>query len=965
MTSLPLDDLEPAAGSVALLALEEPVDLTTCDREPIHLPGAIQPHGVLLALWEPGLVIAQVAANAADHLGVPARELVGRPLESAFGPDAVARLRAALGRPRASGSDPLVLRLRSGVAYEATWHRIDGLLVVELEPAEPGAMTTVSTLFEDVRHATDALQRSEDVQGLCDVAAAEVRHLTGYDRVMVYRFHADAHGEVVAEARDPELEPFLGLHYPASDIPVQARRLYLLNQLRVIADVDYEPVALLAGPGGGPERLDLSFSGLRSVSPFHLAYLRNMGVQATLTISLMRGTRLWGMLSCHHRTPKRVDAQTRAACRLLGQLFSLQAVAREDQECHRHRARLADVESHLVAQLSRAERLDEALSDAGTAALHLTAADGLVARIDGRTTTTGQVPSAEIVDALLGHLRADEHAARFVCDDLPRRLRGVSGAEVHAAGVLALPLSAGFGDFLLWFRGEYVHTVTWGGDPNKPVTGDPTATAGEPGSARLGPRESFDAWSEEVRGRSRPWEPAEVTAATGLAGAVPELLLARARDRLAHMALHDPLTGLPNRALLLDRVAQALPHARGRGRSVAVLFVDLDRFKLVNDGLGHAAGDEVLCQAAERLLQVTRDDDTVARLGGDEYVVLCDAVTAPQARRLADRLVNAFRPPFSADGREVVVTASVGMVLAGPDASPAELLRDADTAMYRAKHAGRNGAVPFTAQMGAVSMRRTDIETNLRPALEAGELRLHFQPIHRLDGGLAGFEALARWPLPGGGMVSPAEFIPVAEASGLIGPLTVWALETALADLARWRAQRPDLNLTVSVNVSAVQMTGDLLPAMVADALARHDLPSEALCLEITESALVADDALSVQFLSDLRAQGVLLSIDDFGTGFSSLAYLTKLPVHEVKIDSAFVAGLPAGQADATVVATVVGLAHQLGFRALAEGVETEQQLAAVRRLGCDLAQGYLLGRPMPSDLVDALVAATPTCPER
>jgi diguanylate cyclase (GGDEF)-like protein len=876
------------------------------------------------------------------------------------GDELVDRLRAALSNPRASGADPLALRLADGSAYEATWHRVDGHLVVELEPAAAPALVATSTLFEDVRHAMDALQAAEGVQGLCDAAATELKCLTGYDRVMVYRFDPDEHGEVVAEEREPELEPFLGLHYPASDIPRQARKLYLLNPLRVIVDVDYEPIVLLRGPeSAGRAPLNLGFAGLRSVSPFHLAYLRNMGVGATLTISLMRGPRLWGMLACHHRTPKRLGAQMRAACRLLAQVFSLQVAAWEARERHAYRTSLAEIEAQLVARMSGADDLADALASGSPAPIELTAADGMVARIDGRTVTAGAVPAAPAVEALLARLRARNDASVFVCDDLAHRFGELGPFLAVASGVLAVALSADLEDFILWFRRERIHTVTWGGNPHKPMTGDPLARPGEPGFAQLGPRTSFRAWAQEVRGQSHPWQEAEIDAARALAAAVPELLLARARDRLAHSALHDGLTGLPNRALLSDRIAQALSRPHRRGRRVALLFVDLDRFKVVNDSLGHAAGDVLLRQAADRLSAATRDADTVARLGGDEFVVLCEDIDPARAEQIAQRIVDAFRAPFVLDGHGTVVTASVGVAIADAHATAAQLLRDADTAMYRVKHGGRNAAAPFTRSLRAISLRRVEIETGLRPALENGDLRLHFQPIHTVQGALTGLEALVRWPLPGRGMVPPTEFVAVAEETGLIAPLTAWALDDGLAALARWRRRRPELDLTLSINISPTQMT-PALHGVVGDALARHALPPAALCLEITERALVADDDGSRRLLGDLRDQGVRLSIDDFGTGYSSLAYLSRLPVHEIKIDRAFIGGLGARPSDTTVVASIVALAHQLGLQALAEGVETPEQLATIRRLRCDLAQGFLLARPMPARRIDRFLTRAP-----
>jgi diguanylate cyclase (GGDEF)-like protein len=394
-----------------------------------------------------------------------------------------------------------------------------------------------------------------------------------------------------------------------------------------------------------------------------------------------------------------------------------------------------------------------------------------------------------------------------------------------------------------------------------------------------------------------------------------------------------------------------------------MLSIDLDRFKLVNEALGHAAGDRLLQQAAARLLAVTTETDTVARIGGDEFAILCGGRSLADAQQLCDHVVAAFQAPFEVDGEEAMVTASVGVAVADSAAGASDLLRDADMAMHQAKHSGRNATESFTHEMRDLTRRRVDVETHLRSALEHDDLRLHFQPILDTSGTLRGFEGLARWTLAGRGTVPPTEFIPVAESTGLIGSLTDWALDVGLQALARWRDARPNLNLTLAINIAASQMGDESLRRTIDVALKRNRLPAGCLCLEITESALVADGARSSTFLQGLRKQGVLLSIDDFGTGYSSLSYLTKLPVHELKVDRSLIAGLPSRARDMAVVASVVGLAHQLGLRALAEGVESEEQLAAVNRLGCDAIQGFLLARPMPADEVDLYLAALDSSP--
>ena len=953
MAELRPHELDPNYDVVDFLAPDALVDASSCDREPIHLSGAVQPHGLLLAVQEADLVVRQVSANAAAHLGTDPVALLGSSLTRALGVEPVERLLAALAAPRALNAEPISCHLPDGAPYELTWHRVDGLVIVELEPADITGAVPMPVLFADVNHAMRILQESDSVQALCDSAASEIKRMTGYDRVMVYRFHPDEHGEVVAEDREPGQEPFLGLHYPATDIPRQALKLYLLNHLRVIADVDYEPVALLGTPGDVHAPLNLSLAGLRSVSPFHLAYLHNMGVAATLTISLLHGTRLWGMLACHHGSPKRIDAQLRAACRMLGQVFSLQVVAQEAHERTDYRGRLAEVQAEVLLRMADADSLATALAQPDPSPLLLTGADGMVARIDGQIVTTGVVPPPPAVEALLTRLRAQEVPAALVSDDLPGHFAELAPFATQAAGVFALPLSAAYEDFVLWFRSELVHEVNWAGNPTKA----PTSAYGDL-PIELSPRESFASWVQEVRGRSRPWLAAEVDTGHALAAAIPELLLARTRDRFAQLAQQDPLTGLPNREVLLDRCGKALGRRRQRGGTVALLALDLDHFREVNENHGRAAGDSLLRAAGQRLVAACADTDTVVRLGGDQFGVLCEGIALAEAHHRADQIVQAFRAPFVVEGHQVFATTSIGVALAEDDATPVELLRDADTAMHRAKRTGRNSGALFTHEMRVVKVHRGDIELSLRETIELKRLELDFQPVHDLTGTLTGFEALVRWPLVGRGMVPPTDFIPVAEAAGLLGQVTDTVLDQGLAALARWRGRYPERGLTLAVNITAGQLADDSLEQSVASALQRHQLPAGALRLEIAETALVADDLPGLGSLHRLHEQGVRLSIDNFGTGFSSLAFLTKLPLHELKIDRSFIAGLPTRNGNVTVVASVVGLAHRLGLTAVAVGVETSEQLAAVRRLGCDRVQGYLLSRPMPAEDIDRLLAS-------
>ena len=442
----------------------------------------------------------------------------------------------------------------------------------------------------------------------------------------------------------------------------------------------------------------------------------------------------------------------------------------------------------------------------------------------------------------------------------------------------------------------------------------------------------------------------------------------RFEEELAHRALHDPLTGLPNRALFVDRLGHALVRLRRHAGEVAVLFVDLDRFKLVNDGMGHAVGDAVLLEAASRLSATARAEDTVARFGGDEFTILCESAGEEEARLVAQRILTAFAQPFVHDDREFHLSASVGIRVTGDvAATPDSLLRDADVALYAAKEHGRARAEVFDSQTRMHGIDPLATEQALRLAMRRGELCLHYQPeVDLTTSRIVAVEALVRWQHPERGLVPPGEFIPVAEQSGLIVPLGEWVLGEACRQLAAWRrAGAITDDVRVAVNVSARQLSDPQLPLTVAAALRSAGLEPAALCLEITESAVIQDAELALANMRAIKRQGVFVALDDFGVGFSSLSQIRELPpVDVIKVDRSFTAGLGRNDSDRAVVTAVLTLARSLGLTAVAEGVETVDQIGLLRGLGCEVGQGFHFSRPRaPDDIEDLLRAGAAPAP--
>jgi diguanylate cyclase (GGDEF)-like protein len=432
---------------------------------------------------------------------------------------------------------------------------------------------------------------------------------------------------------------------------------------------------------------------------------------------------------------------------------------------------------------------------------------------------------------------------------------------------------------------------------------------------------------------------------------------------LARRAMHDPLTGLANRALFLDRLIHAVSWSRRHRSTFSIMFIDIDRFKLINDSLGNETGDQVLVEVARRLGAALRGSDTAARFGGDEFIVLCEEISdEQQAVRVAERIMKGLEKPLELESDTMFVTASMGIVVAsGVDVEDAEaLIREADEAMFRAKKRGVRCEL-FDTELRTRVVERQEMERKLREAVEKQEFRVLYQPqIDLRTGEILGVEALVRWDHPERGLLAPADFIWLAEETGLIVPIGSWVLKEALGQAQKWRAARPDKPLRLCVNLSARQHSDPNLIDLVRESLEETGTDPSTLCLEITETVMMQDVETSFQTLRALRELGVGLSVDDFGTGYSSLGSLKRFPVDSLKVDRSFVAGLGNGRGseDAAIVTAVISLAHTLGLTAVAEGIESADQLEQLRALDCDIAQGFYFARPRPATVITELLGA-------
>ena len=913
--------------------------LGDCKTAELHLADRIQAGGVLVVADADSGLIRAVSGNSAELLDQPPEALLGtdwrrfqEPMPIRVNPQApVAGVR-------------LDLIDLGGRRLQVAHHRSGAHLIFELMPAPK--RDEALEREDEAAELSSSIAEFSGIDDEVETAAALMRavaRITGYDRVMVYRFLPDWHGEVVAEALAPGVEGFLGLRFPAGDIPPNARRLYLVKRQRVVPSISDESVPVLADQPG--LAVDLTWSELRAVHPVHLQYLRNMGVEASFSVSIVVAGRLWGLIACHHFAPRALSFRRRRLCEQLAGIASMHMLALRQIARQADRYRHETARGRIASALDTTEDCATVLPEQLAALCHTFGAQAALACLGEQEHAVGPLPDPIALGALRAWLDGGERRLVSAYDRVPAELAHHAGLVRHASGLLHLPL--GDQGFLLLMRVEQSQQVRWAGRP-RDENADP--------ALQLTPRSSFEAWKEQTHGQAPPWSDADLEAAAALR----ELLVSACeRSQLQRLALTDALTGLANRTRF-DRQLQESIAASLRGiGATAVLMIDLDRFKQVNDQLGHAAGDDLLIQVAQRLRAQVREHDLVARLGGDEFAILQTRVTDEQAVRTAgERLIQALSAPYEVMGQPVEIGASIGAALCPLHTSDAdELVHFADMALYGVKRAGRNAFGLFDPRTSVGAQGESAPAGEFARALTSNALHLVYQPVVDLRSSQPrAIECYARWQHPVRGLLTGHALLALASRHGLEAEFAHWGIASAVHQALAWQSQGLP-RLPIAVNISATQF----LSADLADFCLRlsreRDIDLGWLRLDVDQGVLAQDVGLVGQRVNQLGALGIRVALDHFGEGSVHLGGLAGASLHRLKVR----ANILLRQSATSLASVLMGISAALRVPVVATHVETASSLDALRTRGVALAQGYAVAPVMDADALAQWLRRAPT----
>jgi len=902
-----------------------------CKTADLSRGDQLQSMGSLIAIDKRTQLICACSANIAEFTGKDPAELLGRHWDVLLSADQLGNLFLPTDTPDIQL--PRIHRAEwAGRSLLVATYGAGQVVFAEIEAWQPDAR---QYLFTDRVSYLRGLSQADTAEHTAERIMEAVADITGYDRVMLYKFREDWHGEVIAERLKPGIQGYLGLRFPATDIPANARRLYLLNWQRVIADVHADTVALISAPDCPV--LDLSFSQFRAVHPVHIQYLKNLGVEASLSVSLIVAGKLWGLVACHHFAPKSLSLNQRQLCEELARTAALRMTDMVTFRLEQTRAALRENFAAILGAL-RAQGGDKRalVSRLGQIA-KVYRADGIFAHLDNQDFHSGSIPDEISLSALINSLETldkSEIAARNMVSPL---LAGYPALVRFASGSLYMPLNGQ--DYLLLLRHEQIENVRWAGRPQS------QADTGE-GLLELTPRSSFQIWTETVKGAAEAWEEAEVESA----GHARELLIEYLeKEQLEDMALRDPLTGLANRAMFDRSLSEAIRLALNGNTQAAVFMLDLDKFKSINDTLGHAVGDELLVQVGSRLRNLVRARDTVARLGGDEFgIVAYDLETPEDADRTAERIIQDIRRPFQIQRHSVEVGVSIGVSMCPDHAiERGELLEGADLALYRAKKSGRNTFKSFTNDMLSESEQRQSVRQSLLDAMHGGGMSLVYQPIvNAKTRALQSIECFARWAHPEKGQIPARDFLPAIEQCQLFTQFANWGIRQVVQQCRSWLRGALPL-VPVSLNLTSKQFLSLDLCSLCGTISREFDMSLEWLRFDLDEAVLQSEFSRVAAKITALSTLGVLVNIDHFGQGLVPLNRLGEIKINQFKLaGTIFEPAKNTSRSDA-----LIAIVHQMGgvlnVPIVACQIDTEAKECKAIEAGMEYLQGYRISREL------------------
>jgi chemotaxis family two-component system sensor kinase Cph1 len=908
-----------------------------CKSAELQLLNRVQSIGGLVAIDKRTQLICACSANIHAFTGRRPEELLGRSWTSLFRTDQVSSLFKPQSAPGLHVAQILKSEL-NGQAMLVANHSLNNTTLVEIEPADAESQHYE---FADRVVYLEALGGTDTAEDAARLLMQKIAGISHYDRVMLYRFMPDWHGEVIAESLAPGMVGFIGLRFPATDLPASARRLYLMNWQRIIADVRSDSVAIIAAADAEP--LDLTFSQLRAVHPVHIQYLKNIGVEASFSVSVVVAGRLWGLIACHHLTAKRLSLIQRQLCEELARTAAIHMTDMHAMQLEKARAALRESLAAILGALGSQEGNKRAIISQLTPIREAFRAEGILARFDDEDFHGGQIPDEISLSALRNWLEIYDKAEIAASTTISPSLAKYPALVRFASGILYIPLADR--DFLVLTRPEQIETVHWAGKPQG-------ATDTGESIAELTPRASFQAWSEQVRGSSERWTQAELESAAKLRELLIEYI---DMLRLEAMALHDPLTGLGNRAMFRKAIQNAIRLAIKDKTLSAVFVLDLDEFKPVNDTLGHAAGDEVLVEVGNRLTAVMRSRDAVARLGGDEFAVLqVDLRRAQDAEVTAERILKEIRRPFSIGGRSVEIGVSIGVSICPINAvEHDELLEDADLALYHAKRAGRNTFKSFTDTMVSDKDQKESGREALLDAMQNGRMWVAYQPIiSAKTKGLYSFESFARWRHPDRGELTAREFLPIIDQNHLLNQFAEWSIRQVLQQGKLWMRKGLPL-VPVSVNISSAQFFSMDLVGLCTALSGELEIGLEWLRFDLDEMALQADFLRAATKMRALSACGILTNIDHFGQGLVALNQIVDVKINQFKVaGSYFQSGKDRIRNDA-MIAIIHSIGKVMNIPIVATQLETDVMEMRARATDMDYLQGYHISLALAPDAAE------------